>query len=748
MSLTCYSPKDYVSKFSLKKMDLFTQMLLNKFKIKQSFKFIRFLFFTFILFLFSTDLKAQSNPCTTPTPIHSIDLSSSPDAVYTSPSGSSNFLGRAGACCPNNESRCLVFFVELHENAVGVKVEVIDGTNGPTHYRVGCGSNVAMGSVTCVNGPGIIAITCCRSGTTSINNSRNRYRITSYGGPSVSVSPNPAVFCSPESSVLLSSNVSGGTPPYIYAWHNAFDGGGSVISTSSTYTATSHGDYSLLVYDNSTVNCPSVVNVPVLSTPLISVSPPNPYLCDNTSLILTASGADSYTWSPSDELSTTEGNIVSVSPSNDITYTVTGSVGACTSSVDIDVMVCKNDKPIILSNDATICVGGSVQLSSSNALEYEWTPTTGLNNPNIANPIASPTTTTTYYLNGFDESCNLIYNGDFQLGNVGFYSDYNYSSNLVPEGNYMIGGNPRDYHSNFATCNDHTPGNPSMMMVVNGAPTANQKIWCQDVAVIPNTDYVFSTWLTSVHPTNPAILQFSINGELLGSPFAATATTCQWNQFYATWNSGSETMITICIVNQNTIAAGNDFAIDDIFFSPLCSQMADDSVVVTVVPDPTIITQPLGGTICVGGNFTLEVDAIGGTPSLTYQWQSSNNAGGPWSNIAGATSSTYTTSNLTSNAYYRVRVSASGNGCDNVFSVPALVTVVPDPAITVQPLGTTICEGGTHTMSVTASGGAPSLTYQWQSSPDGTNWTDIAGATNNTYTTPVLTVTTHYQVIV
>ena len=54
--------------------------------------------------------------------------------------------------------------------------------------------------------------------------------------------------------------------------------------------------------------------------------------------------------------------------------------------------------PITLA-DATICAGDSYQLNAPTGFEtYQWTPATGLNNPNIANPIATPTTTTTYTL--------------------------------------------------------------------------------------------------------------------------------------------------------------------------------------------------------------------------------------------------------------------------------------------------------------------------------------------------------------
>ncbi|HQL71506.1 MAG TPA: hypothetical protein PLA77_11780, partial [Bacteroidales bacterium] len=345
-------------------------------------------------------------------------------------------------------------------------------------------------------------------------------------------------------------------------------------------------------------------------------------------------GMSDYLWSTGETTQT-----ISVSSAGSYSVTVTDQYGCTAASGSFDITICNPPPPTLSTADATICVGGSAQLNASGALTYTWTPTTGLNNPNIANPIASPGTTTTYYVTGYSNSCNLIYNGDFSSGNTGFSTAYNYSSNLFPEGNYMIGANPNDYHSNFSACGDHTSGSGNMM-IVNGSPIANQQVWCQTVDVVPNTDYAFSTWLTSVHATNPAVLQFSINGTLLGSPFTASSTTCQWNQFFALWNSGSNTSIDICIVNQNIVTNGNDFAIDDIYFSPLCPAIANDSVVVTVVPDPNVVTQPVGGTVCNGGTFTLSVVAAGGTPSLTYQWQSSVD-GVTFNNIGGATGTSY-----------------------------------------------------------------------------------------------------------
>lgn len=48
------------------------------------------------------------------------------------------------------------------------------------------------------------------------------------------------------------------------------------------------------------------------------------------------------------------------------------------------------------NNTAIMCSGDCVHLSASGGTSYQWSPTTGLSNPNIANPVACPTSTTTY----------------------------------------------------------------------------------------------------------------------------------------------------------------------------------------------------------------------------------------------------------------------------------------------------------------------------------------------------------------
>jgi hypothetical protein len=238
-------------------------------------------------------------------------------------------------------------------------------------------------------------------------------------------------------------------------------------------------------------------------------------------------------------------------------------------------------------NDDTICKGASVLLNASGGLTYAWSPTTGLNNPNISNPAASPDTTTTYVVTSQIQTNNLIINGDFSQGNTGFTSSYNYAFPNLLEGQYYVGPNAQLWNPGMASCGDHSTGTGKMLLI-NGATAANVPVYCQTVTIQPNTNYAFSTWLVSF--TVPVSqLQFSINGVLVGSIFSGSSTLCDWRRFYYVWNSGNSSTATICIVNQNTSASGNDFGLDDISFSELCS--STDSVTITVNPVSSSSTQ-------------------------------------------------------------------------------------------------------------------------------------------------------------
>ena len=123
------------------------------------------------------------------------------------------------------------------------------------------------------------------------------------------------------------------------------------------------------------------------------------FYCEGLSMQLNASGASSYNWSPSIGLSNTNiGNPVA-SPVNSQIYMVTGTDAfGCTASETVSITV--NPLPVVnlSQGDVTICVNTSIQLGASGGVTYRWTPSQGLDDPRISNPIASPNNKITYFV--------------------------------------------------------------------------------------------------------------------------------------------------------------------------------------------------------------------------------------------------------------------------------------------------------------------------------------------------------------
>ena len=296
--------------------------------------------------------------------------------------------------------------------------------------------------------------------------------------------------------------------------------------------------------------------------------------------------------------------------------------GTCSDTLRKTISVNFSLDNLILTSDTTICHGSGKQLRTIPSLSFCWSPTTYLDDPH--SPI--PTTTTTqdivYYFTAEVTGINLITNGSFTSGNTGFTSEYVFTPNNVTEGEYFVGSNPPAWNSSLNICSDHTSVNGNMMMV-NGAPIPNVNVWKQTIAVTPNTNYAFSTWIQALWPPNPAQLQFSINGKDVGQLITAPLPTCTWTQFYTTWNSGSSTTAAISIVNKNTQIQGNDFALDDISFAPVFVKR--DSVVIKV--EKPLVKSIADTLICAGSSVSL--NAAG---AQAYSWSPAaglSNAGIP-----------------------------------------------------------------------------------------------------------------------
>lgn len=234
---------------------------------------------------------------------------------------------------------------------------------------------------------------------------------------------------------------------------------------------------------------------------------------------------------------------------------------------------------VITPVNPVIQPGESVTLNATGATFFQWSPATGLSTTIGPTTVASPSVTTTYTCTGFEPGPERVTNGDFEQGNTGFTSSYQYNSDLYGEGTYYVDSDASWHHESFT---GHGHGGSGNFMIINGATMPGTNVWTETVSVQPNTYYAFSTYVCTVCVGAEAQLQFSINGQQIGNVFSAPVSTNTWIQFYQIWNSGNSTSATITILNQNTTGGGNDFGLDDISF---CQLVYDSEAHCTVTVD-------------------------------------------------------------------------------------------------------------------------------------------------------------------
>lgn len=363
---------------------------------------------------------------------------------------------------------------------------------------------------------------------------------------------------------------------------------------------------------------------------------------------------------------------------------------------------CENFPILNLGNDTLLCQGSTVTFQLPSGYDFHsWQNGSNSSTFTVTGP-------DTVILSVYNSTPNLVTNGDFESGNTGFTSSYVYGTGgawglLSNPGQYAIATSPHLTHNNFSICSDHTPTGVGNMLVANGSGTPNTAVWCQSVSVSQNTNFIFSAWVgNALNEPNTSDLQFTINGVQLGSIFSTTPIACTWNQFYETWNSGTSTTAQLCIVNQNTLGGGNDFIIDDIYFSASCNQV--DTVIVSY--DTSSVNAGPGLTFCANESENLTASANFSPASFT--WENTFNG------------ATYTP---TTSGYYSVEAT-SPFGCALIDS--ALVSITPMPwnidLVESQP---TSCGSNDGVVYVTTTGSFNDPAYYTWNGPGATNPTQI-----------------------
>jgi gliding motility-associated-like protein len=377
--------------------------------------------------------------------------------------------------------------------------------------------------------------------------------------------------------------------------------------------------------------------------------------------------------------------------------------------------------------DVTICPGSSTQLNGSGGNTYSWAPAGSLSNPNIANPVATPSTTTTYTLTvtGGSAQCTGT---DVVTVTVAAPTSTAGSNSPICSGQTLnltstpAGGNsyswtgPNGFSSNVQnpTIPNATPADSGtyIVTVTTGGCTSTAST-VVSISATPNVT------ASSNSPICP--------GTTLNLTSTAGGTTYSW-----TGPGGFSSAIQNPTITNATPVASGIYTVT-ITLAGGCS--GSDTVNVIINSNLVITATATPSGICPGGSSSL--NASSSAPTVLYNWMPVNQSG---STIVVSPSATTTYS-----------VTGTALGCTGTTSVTVtmnslpVITFAPMPAlcVTSPPFNLTQASppGGTYsgtgvaanTFSPSIAGiGAHTIVY---------NYTDPATGCSNTDSTQI-TITT------
>lgn len=147
------------------------------------------------------------------------------------------------------------------------------------------------------------------------------------------------------------------------------------------------------------------VNINVFAVPAISISN-DTAICRNTSVQLSVSGGQIYSWSPAGTLSNPASSTPVASPAaNTLYYVSITDANNCIHRDSVQVNI-RPDAVFTVDAAPGLCLKDSVRLNAAGGDIYDWQPALFLSNNSIPNPWAFPATTTTYAVTITESTCN------------------------------------------------------------------------------------------------------------------------------------------------------------------------------------------------------------------------------------------------------------------------------------------------------------------------------------------------------
>lgn len=201
--------------------------------------------------------------------------------------------------------------------------------------------------------------------------------------PVLTITPNNTIFCSGQ---FFTLNVSGAQS---YNWNNGQTNASIVVNPLSTTV------YSVTGLAANGCSGNSQYTIVVTPNPTLFLASNSPSVCAGNTVQLTASGANSYSWSTG-QTSTA----ITATPLVSGNYSVTGYLNGCSSSAVASIYVQPLPQLSISSSSSLICSGQTVALNALGAASYSWS--SGQTTSSI---LASPISNTVFSVMGYSNTC-------------------------------------------------------------------------------------------------------------------------------------------------------------------------------------------------------------------------------------------------------------------------------------------------------------------------------------------------------
>jgi hypothetical protein len=213
----------------------------------------------------------------------------------------------------------------------------------------------------------------------------NSLGCTSTITTTVSINPNPTVsivgsnsLCTGNSLTLTANGANS------YSWSNGSVNQSIVVSPTANITYSVNGN---------SLGCTGTAStsISVYVTPTVSIAGGSSVICAGSTITLTASGANSYSWSNGGNTA-----VITVSPLGNTAYSVVGTTTAgCTNLASQVVTVASNPAVSAFAGPSAICAGQESTLMAFGATSYSWS--TGAT---TSSNVVAPNVTTTFSVIG------------------------------------------------------------------------------------------------------------------------------------------------------------------------------------------------------------------------------------------------------------------------------------------------------------------------------------------------------------